>query len=352
MGASVLAFVAQAGHAVVSGADDLVSWLQTLLYVNAVQPLLFRVGMMDVDEETYDALYWVIAGLLEVGLMYALLRPLEAVVPAEKWRDRKGVGVDALYTWITRLGILNLLFFFTMQPFFDRAQSALRLMGVMTVDLDNLWPGVTTQPLVAFAIYLVVLDFFSYWYHRLSHRYGVWWELHAVHHSQRKMSLWCDDRNHLLDVLGQSCMFAAVALVIGVPPAQFVGLVALTNFVQSVQHANIRVHFGWLGERLVVSPRFHRRHHAIGYGHEGTHYGCNFGVLFPWWDMMFGSASFNREIEPTGIRDQLEGARYGEGFWAQQAYAFSRIARRLRSRACAGAATAAQAEARDDATVT
>ena len=348
MMASALALMGQAGHAVLSCADDLVSWLQTLLYVNAVQPLLFRAGMMDVDEDTYDALYWVIVGVLEVGVMYALLRPLEALAPVEKWRDRKGVGVDALYTWITRLGIVNLLFFFTMQPFFDRAQSALRLVGVKTVDLDNLWPGVTTQPLVAFAIYLVVLDLFSYWYHRLSHRFGIWWELHAVHHSQRKMSLWCDDRNHLLDVLMQSCMFAAVALVIGVPPAQFVVLLALTNFVQSVQHANIRVHFGWLGERLLVSPRFHRRHHAIGYGHEGTTYGCNFGVLFPWWDMMFGSASFNREIEPTGIRDQLEGELYGDGFWAQQGYAFARIARRLRSRA---RTAAAQAATRDDATL-
>src|SRR6516225_3860111 len=122
MVASVLAFVAQAGHAAVAGADDLVSWLQTLLYVNVVQPMLFHIDMMDVDEDTYDALYWVIVGLLEVGLMYALLRPLEALAPVEKWRDRKGVGVDALYTWITRLGILNLLFFFTMQPLFDRAQ--------------------------------------------------------------------------------------------------------------------------------------------------------------------------------------------------------------------------------------
>ena len=103
MVASVLAFVAQAGHAAVAGADDLVSWLQTLLYVNVVQPMLFHIDMMDVDEDTYDALYWVIVGLLEVGLMYALLRPLEALAPVEKWRDRKGVGVDALYTWITRL---------------------------------------------------------------------------------------------------------------------------------------------------------------------------------------------------------------------------------------------------------
>ncbi|WP_213296351.1 sterol desaturase family protein [Paraburkholderia sacchari] len=338
----MLAFLTSCAHRAASGADDLVSWLQTLVYVKVLQPLLFYAGFMDVDEDTFDALYWVIVGVLEIGAMYAILRPLEALVPAEKWRDRKSVGVDAVYTWITRLGIFNLLFFFGLQPVFDRAQSWLRLHGVMSVDVDNLWPGVTTVPLVTFAIYLIVLDFFGYWYHRFSHRFGIWWELHAVHHSQRKMSFWCDNRNHLLDVLGQSCMFAAIALVIGVPPAQFVVLVALTNFVQNVQHANIRSHFGWLGERLIVSPRFHRRHHAIGYGHEGTTYGCNFGVLFPWWDMMFGSAAFNREIEPTGIRDQLEGKSYGEGFWAQQGLAFRRIARRL------AAQRRARSDTRDD----
>jgi len=52
-------------------------------------------------------------------------------------------------------------------------------------------------------------------------------------------------------------------------------------------------------------------------------------VLFPWWDMLFGSVSWNREIEPTGIRDQLDGRQYGEGFCAQHGLAFVRIAGRL-----------------------
>jgi hypothetical protein len=34
-------------------------------------------------------------------------------------------------------------------------------------------------------------------------------------------------------------------------------------------------------------------------------------------------------MEPTGISDQLEGRRYGEGFWAQHWFAFVRIAHRL-----------------------
>ena len=47
--------------------------------------------------------------------------------------------------------------------------------------------------------------------------------------------------------------------------------------------------------------------------------GCNFGVLLPWWDMLFGTANFDLRYDPTGIRDQVEqGREYGQGFWSQQ----------------------------------
>jgi sterol desaturase/sphingolipid hydroxylase (fatty acid hydroxylase superfamily) len=47
--------------------------------------------------------------------------------------------------------------------------------------------------------------------------------------------------------------------------------------------------------------------------------GCNFGVLLPWWDMLFGTADFQLRYDPTGVRDQVEqGRNYGQGFWAQQ----------------------------------
>ena len=72
------------------------------------------------------------------------------------------------------------------------------------------------------------------------------------------------------------------------------------------------------------------RHHAIGAGHEGRVHGCNFAVLFPLWDMVFGTADYRPVVEPTGIRDQLpqpQGAArdYGEGFWAQQWLGLQRI---------------------------
>ena len=51
-------------------------------------------------------------------------------------------------------------------------------------------------------------------------------------------------------------------------------------------------------------------------------------VLFPAWDILFGSARFDDPLQPTGIRDQLEGRDYGRGFWAQQWLGLKRLAGR------------------------
>ncbi|WP_347557636.1 sterol desaturase family protein [Robbsia sp. KACC 23696] len=314
-------------------ADAGVAFLQTELYEHVVQPLFFRFGLMGYDEDTYDALYMVIVGAIQVLLTFALLRPLEAWRPLERWTERKSVRADVAYTWIAKLGLLNLAFFLIFQPLFFHWQTLIALYGIPNFEIDTLWPGVTDKPLVSFCLYLVILDFAGYWYHRWQHKFGVWWELHAVHHSQRQMSLWNDDRNHFVDTLLQTAFFALISLFIGVEPTQFVVLVAVSNFFQSVQHVNARLPYGRVLERLLVSPAFHRRHHAIGYGHEGLHYGCNFGVLLPWWDMLFRTAVWTRTVEPTGIRDQLPdggmpGRSYGQGVIAQQWLALQRIAAR------------------------
>jgi sterol desaturase/sphingolipid hydroxylase (fatty acid hydroxylase superfamily) len=54
--------------------------------------------------------------------------------------------------------------------------------------------------------------------------------------------------------------------------------------------------------------------------------GHNFGVLLPCWDMLFGTANFDTQFEPTGIRDQVtEGRDYGEGFINQQILGIKRL---------------------------
>lgn len=308
---------------------------QTWLFESAIQPLLFTFGGMRFQEDAYAATEWLLLGIIQIVVLYLILRPLEARFPAERWSDRTGVGTDVIYTVLHRLGAFALIVFLLLTPVVDGAAEALHEAGIPRPNLDQIWPGVTDRPLVSFLLYLVVLDFLEYWLHRGQHAFRWWWALHALHHSQRKMSFWADDRNHLLDDLLLDAVRGFVALAIGVEPGQFVGLIIASRVLESLQHANLAWTLGALG-RFVVSPIFHRTHHAIGFGHEGSYRGCNFGVLFPWWDALFGTADWRSTVEPTGIRDQLaapagNGRDYGEGFWMQQWLGIKRLAQAVRS---------------------
>jgi sterol desaturase/sphingolipid hydroxylase (fatty acid hydroxylase superfamily) len=310
--------------------------IQHWLFETAVQPAVFALGGASILEDAYDATGWLQIGLLQIAVMLAVIGPLQRWRPVEPLTDRAAVRVDVLYTLLHRLGLFRVAMFFAVDPLWDTLWGWLAVQGVTGWQLDTLiapvWPGVSDTALAAFAVYLVVFDFANYWIHRGQHQFGGWWALHAVHHSQRQMTMWTDNRNHLLDSVVVDLVLVQLGHVIGVAPGQFVAVVAMSQLVESLSHANARLGFGWLGERLLVSPRFHRLHHSLGLGHEsggkGTLGGHNFAVLLPVWDVLFGTARFQGNDFATGIRDQLpeEGGReYGRGFWAQQRLGLLRL---------------------------
>ena len=344
--------------------------VQSWLFEALVQPALFALGMGNLLEDGYAATAWFLMGVVQVIVLLTVVGPLQRWRPVEAMNlptERASIRVDVLYTLFHRLGVFRLVLFFTLGPWFDAAFGALRTAGFGTFHLDQLWPGVTDQALVSLLIYLAVFDFLAYWTHRGQHQIEWWWRLHSLHHSQRQMTMWSDNRSHLLESLLDDIIVVVVAQLIGVASEQFIVIVALTQLSESFQHANIRLWFGRVGERLWVSPRFHRLHHSIGLGHEtpvqepfssssagaaepaspgrrrsappggreahevgsvGAYKlgGVNFGVLLPWWDMLFGTANFEHRYDPTGIRDQVEKNRqYGDGFWAQQWLGMKRL---------------------------
>ena len=72
--------------------DAFVSDIQAWLYVDVVQPLLFKFNLMDYDEDTYDALYWVIVGALQMVLMFVLLRRSRRCCPSSAGRTAGPCG--------------------------------------------------------------------------------------------------------------------------------------------------------------------------------------------------------------------------------------------------------------------
>ena len=323
----------------VNGFDTAQQWL----FEELLQPVMFAGGLGSQLETGYEAAGWLLVGLLQLAVIAVIIGPLQRWRPVEAVTDKATVRTDILYTLIHRLGLFRLGLFLAVDPLMDSLFGSLRVAGLSTFQLDGLWPGITDVPWVSLVLYLVVFDFVDYWIHRGQHQFEWWWRLHSLHHAQRQMTMWSDNRNHLLDDLLRDTLLVIVAQLVGVAPGQFIAIVAITQLSESFQHANVRIWFGRFGERLWVSPRFHRLHHSIGLGHETIRSrtdddtaapsdaghrvvlgGHNFGVLLPWWDMLMRTANFELRYDPTGVRDQVEPGPdgrvrdYGRGFWSQQ----------------------------------
>ena len=284
-------------------------WMQEHLLI----PLLYQLDMMEWEDV---ALGWAVAagyGAVQVAVTFAICVPLERWRPVEHWPDAKAVWTDVLYTLISRVGVLPLITFVLFYTLQTGLNGWLTDHGWVPPTLERIFPALLGHQLLVFVLYALILDFGEYWRHRLSHRFGWWWALHSLHHAQRQMTFWSDDRNHVLDDLIGFVWFTLIALVIGVPPMQFPLMVLCLRFLESLSHANARISFGWLGDRMLISPRFHRAHHGVLAAGQRS---CNYGAVFPIWDMMLGTADFGRAYARTGDPGAEEAMHTGS--WAQQ----------------------------------
>ncbi|MEA2741547.1 MAG: hypothetical protein QOH05_4854 [Acetobacteraceae bacterium] len=295
--------------------DLAAGWLQEHLLI----PALYQFGFMNWEDVSYGWALFAMYGVAQVVVTFAVCLPLEYWRPVERWPNSQAVWVDAAYTVLSRVGILPLVTY----VLFYRAQVLvsgwMADQGIVPPTLESVFPFLLGQQVLTFVLYAIILDFAEYWRHRLSHMFRWWWALHSLHHAQRQMTFWSDDRNHLGDDLISFFWFGFIALLIGVPPLQFPVLVLVLRFLESLSHANVRLSFGWLGERLLISPRFHRAHHGVLAAGQRS---CNYGAVLPWWDMLFRTADFSRAYVQTGdpsgeealatgtyVEQQMAGAR-------------------------------------------
>ncbi len=154
------------------------------------------------------------------------------------------------------------------------------------------WPGWLIVPLT-----VVAMDGANWLAHYADHRLDVLWRFHALHHSQEELSVLTSFRAHpLMHTTG--FLLAAVPVVV-LMPTRPIAPVVITVYVcvGTLQHANLRWTFGPVG-RVVVSPAYHRLHHAPDVQH------ANLGVVLTIWDVLAGRARFPARRAapgPTGL---------------------------------------------------
>ena len=301
--------------------DIAAGWLEEHVLI----PALYQFGLMNWEDVSYGWALFAMYGAAQVAITFAVCLPLERWRPVEHWPDSQAVWVDVAYTVLSRVGILPLVtyvMFYRAQVFVSGWMAD---RGLVTPTLEGVFPFLLGQQVITFVLYAIILDFAEYWRHRLSHQFRWWWALHSLHHAQRQMTFWSDDRNHLLDDLISFLWFGFIALLIGVPPLQFPLLVLVLRFLESLSHANVRLSFGWLGDRLLISPRFHRAHHGVRAAGDRS---CNYGAVLPWWDMLFRTADFARDYVQTGDPSGEEALATGT-YWQQQMAGLRRFVRSL-----------------------
>ena len=171
----------------------------------------------------------------------------------------------------------------------------------------------------AWLVAFVGVDFFYYWWHRLSHEVNLLWAAHVVHHQSEDYNLAVALRQSITTGWSAVPFYLPLAFL-GVPPLVFAITHALSTLYQFWIHTQlvgkIRGPIDW----ILNLPAHHRVHHAINPQYLDKNYGATLIV----WDRLFGT--YAEEVEPCvyGITKPL--ASFNP-LWAQVHY-FVELARR------------------------
>jgi sterol desaturase/sphingolipid hydroxylase (fatty acid hydroxylase superfamily) len=142
------------------------------------------------------------------------------------------------------------------------------------------------------------MDLCNWLAHVADHRVGALWRIHALHHSQEELSVLTTFRAHpLMHTAGFVLATVPVLALSGAHPLAPV-LITVYVCLGSLPHTNVRWSYGPLG-CVVVSPAYHRLHHAL----EGRQE-INLGVVLTVWDFLAGTARFPARGRPpcaTGL---------------------------------------------------
>jgi sterol desaturase/sphingolipid hydroxylase (fatty acid hydroxylase superfamily) len=146
---------------------------------------------------------------------------------------------------------------------------------------------------------LLAYDLSYYLYHRMQHEIPILWELHKVHHSAEVMIGVTKDRVHPIDELmnrwwdgiipglcyGVWLFFAldpVEVTIFGLNVFMLRNVILMMDFVR---HTHLKLSFGPVLDRVLLSPHYHQLHHSIA----EKHWDKNYGLALSVWDRMFGT---------------------------------------------------------------
>jgi len=149
----------------------------------------------------------------------------------------------------------------------------------------------------------LVLDAWTYWWHRANHRIPFLWRFHRVHHSDPNMDVSTATRFHTGEIVISSALRLCLIPVAGMPIETLILYDAILILTTQFHHSNIELP-GEVDRVLrygVVSPNMHKIHHS----RERRETDSNYTSILSLWDRFFGT--YREKDDYRSIRFGLEG---------------------------------------------
>ena len=279
----------ESDHARILASGDGIATVRAALGLNELSALMTRgvkalLGMLLPEayaDRLADAvrLDWLAHSIVTtatlVGGLLVVFLVLERLSVARPTAFRSRVFLqDALYAFFYQGGFYVILIWSAFANAFDTH------LAFLKIEILAGLPGP-----VHWVLYVLMVDFSTYWWHRMLHTWTPLWAFHSVHHSQEEMSFITSYRAHPFEQLAQSLFMVVPLLLIGTPTWRWLPLFLVMSMLEAAQHSALDWTYG-PAYTVVVSPRFHALHHSRD---SRFHHG-NYAKVLSLWDFLFGTA--------------------------------------------------------------
>jgi sterol desaturase/sphingolipid hydroxylase (fatty acid hydroxylase superfamily) len=151
---------------------------------------------------------------------------------------------------------------------------------------------------LAIPLAFLINEFAYYADHRLAHRVGLLWAIHAIHHSSNEFNHTTAARGFFLDPKIK-LLFSLPAALIGIEPVVFLAVVVAGNAYGIWNHASWVPRLGWV-DRVLMTPKMHKVHHA----NQPQYIDRNYSQVTLLFDRLLGTVAHIEEEPNPGLVKQ------------------------------------------------
>jgi sterol desaturase/sphingolipid hydroxylase (fatty acid hydroxylase superfamily) len=173
--------------------------------------------------------------------------------------------------------------------------------------------SIADLPLPSFAkivIGFVFIDLTLYANHIVSHKWSVLWRVHRTHHADPLVTGTTGLLHHPLETLWMFVFLLAVNVMFGVPVGAILIYAAVSALHSIFSHANLPMPepLNRILGSVMVMPVMHRIHHST----ENAECNSNYGLIFSFWDRLFGTYTAKPARGAEGMEMGVAGMTEGD----------------------------------------